>query len=129
MSEKNACPNCGVRVKLDATRHVGTGHSDVSWLECPHCEVTNSYQSWVTPNDMDDEADPVYERTLFLSVESSEWTKAELDNLVKSVKWAVPEDVAVMGVTQNIEFLDQDQVEKMAEALVQALDDGDSGHV
>jgi hypothetical protein len=60
-------------------------------------------------------------RTLFLQFRATFWTQEQLDDLMEMLAEETPDDVEVVALPDDIEFLDGEQVEQIAEHLCNAL--------
>lgn len=63
------------------------------------------------------------EKLLFVSVSTeSPMTDEELDNITKSIDLVTPDDVGVLLSTDEIEYLNADQLESYVSDLVDAME-------
>lgn len=62
------------------------------------------------------------ERMLFVRLESDvSWSEKQMDNLVKSIDSATPEDVGVVLSTDDIDYLTRDEINKMVTRITESI--------
>lgn len=60
------------------------------------------------------------ERMLFLQF-SAEWTAGQIESLIDTLDGATPEDVGIIAVPDDVDYLSEDEAEQFINELTDAL--------